>query len=54
VVYDPAEDRTGNYVPTDLPQRYDAFIFIATTEALHPLQIGARSDKSPALHPWGL
>ena len=34
VVYNPADEFPGNYVPTVLPQRYDAFIFIAETRAL--------------------
>ena len=36
VEYDPASD-FGNYVPSILPERYDAFIFIDETTALHPL-----------------
>lgn len=37
VVYHPAWER-GNYVPTTLTKRYDAFIYIGRTEALHPLK----------------
>ena len=37
VVYDPAQE-SGNYVPTVLPKRYDAFIFIDKTTALEPLE----------------
>ncbi|RDV14929.1 erythromycin esterase family protein [Pontibacter diazotrophicus] len=37
VTYNPG-DETGNYVPSVLPERYNAFIFIDQTEALHPLQ----------------
>lgn len=37
VVYDPNAE-SGNYVPSVLPQRYDAFIFIDKTKALKPLQ----------------
>ncbi len=36
VVYNPHQER-GNYVPTILPQRYDAFIFIEETGPLSPL-----------------
>lgn len=36
VVYRPEEER-GNYVPTMLPLRYDAFIFIDETSALSPV-----------------
>lgn len=38
VVYNPAQEFPGNYVPTVLPRRYDAFIFIAETGALNPLR----------------
>ncbi len=37
VTYDPQREHLGNYVPTILPQRYDAFIFIAETDVLSPL-----------------
>ncbi|WP_181305165.1 erythromycin esterase family protein [Rufibacter sp. XAAS-G3-1] len=36
VTYNPAAER-GNYVPTILPRRYDAFLFIDQTTALSPL-----------------
>ncbi|PJJ58781.1 erythromycin esterase family protein [Hymenobacter chitinivorans] len=36
VVYDPGQE-SGNYVPSDLPNRYDAFLFLDQTQALHPL-----------------
>lgn len=36
VVYDPGAE-SGNYVPSILPARYDAFIFIDKTTALTPL-----------------
>lgn len=36
VVYNPAAE-AGNYVPTIIPDRYDAFIFIDKTNALNPL-----------------
>ncbi|MCH8569084.1 MAG: erythromycin esterase family protein [Balneolales bacterium] len=35
VVYDPAMDARQNYVGTNMPGRYDAFIFIPETEALN-------------------
>jgi erythromycin esterase len=38
VVYNPRQEYPGNYVPTVMPQRYDAFIFIAETENLTPLE----------------
>jgi erythromycin esterase-like protein len=41
VVYDPSNEN-GNYVPTVLPERYDAVLFIDQTEALHPLPANGR------------
>lgn len=34
VVYNPEQEAQGNYVPTQLPSRYDAFLFIRQTEAV--------------------
>lgn len=39
VVYHPAYERLGNYVPTVLPRRYDAFLHIDRTTALRPLHV---------------
>jgi erythromycin esterase-like protein len=38
VVYHPHAERWGNYVPTVLNRRYDAFLWIDETTALAPLQ----------------
>lgn len=38
-VVDHPERGRGNYVPTSLPQRYDDFIFLNRTDALHPLPV---------------
>ncbi|GAA4851735.1 hypothetical protein GCM10023310_33150 [Paenibacillus vulneris] len=38
VVYHPQYER-GNYVPTKLPKRYDAFLFIDETKAVQPLAV---------------
>jgi erythromycin esterase len=54
VVYDPAYERYGNYVPTVLPRRYDAFLYLGETRALSPLH--ARPDESgelPETFPYG-
>lgn len=40
VVYDPNREY-GNYVPTVLPKRYDAFLLFAETHAVHPLHLKA-------------
>lgn len=37
VVYNPAQEHRGNFVPTRLGQRYDAFIFFQQTTTLKPL-----------------
>jgi erythromycin esterase-like protein len=52
VVYHP-EFEAGNYVPTVLPLRYDAFIYLDQTRALHPLHIQPQT-AAPDLYPWGV
>lgn len=52
VVYNP-EFEQGNYVPTMLPLRYDAFLYLDQTSALHPLHAAAGSGP-PELYPWGV
>ncbi len=37
VVYHPERER-GNYVPTIIPKRYNAFIYLDTTSALEPME----------------
>ncbi|MER7395115.1 erythromycin esterase family protein [Streptomyces sp. NPDC000151] len=37
VVYRPEREKWGNYVPTVLDERYDAFLFLDATRALTPL-----------------
>jgi erythromycin esterase-like protein len=37
VIYHPEREFPGNYVPTIVPRRYDAFIFIDETKALQPV-----------------
>ena len=51
VVYDPGNER-GNYVPTVIPERYDAFLFFDQTTALRPLNTPARNEP-PDTYPWG-
>ena len=40
VVYNPEYEQFGNYVPSQIGNRYDAFIFIDQTKALEPLDVG--------------
>ena len=47
VVYAPAYERHGNYVPTVLPRRYDAFLYVDETQALHPLHMRTRKNGEP-------
>jgi erythromycin esterase-like protein len=54
VVYHPERERFGNYVPTVLTQRYDAFIFLDETRALQPLGVpGSDEGEVPETWPWG-
>lgn len=53
VVYDPHEGRRGGFVPTSLSRRYDSFIYLEETEALHPLHIEA-GHEVPETYPWGV
>ena len=53
VVYHPSRERFGNYVPTMMPLRYDAFLYLDETEALHPLHMKPRAEREPPeTYPW--
>ena len=55
VVYDPYIDRSGSYVPTALSERYDAFIYLEETRALHPMHIEPETaHEPPETYPWGV
>lgn len=54
VVYNSEYERAGNYVPTIFPMRYDAFIFIDETSALHPLHIETDEHQIPETFPFGV
>lgn len=51
VVYNPNNER-GNYVPSIIPKRYDAFVFIDQTSALHPIPIQP-ANEPPDTYPSG-
>lgn len=51
VQYDPAYE-SGNYVPTVIPERYDAFIYIDKTNALHPIPVQVKNEP-PDTYPSG-
>jgi erythromycin esterase-like protein len=55
VVYHPEYEQYGNYVPTVLPRRYDAFLFLDETHALHPLHVPAYEEgEVPETYPTGV
>lgn len=54
VVYHPEHEQYGNYVPSILPSRYDAFIFLDETKALHPLHIQPDGHQVPGTFPFGM
>jgi erythromycin esterase-like protein len=54
VVYHPEYERLGNYVPTVLPRRYDAFCYLDETRPLHPLHLRPALEKIPETYPWGV
>jgi erythromycin esterase len=53
VVYDPRHEKPGNYVPSILPMRYDAFIYLDQTRALLPLHIKPDGHLVPETYPFG-
>jgi erythromycin esterase len=54
VVYRPHYESYGNYVPTILPLRYDAFIYIDRTSALNPLHLTPHGHQMPDTYPFGM
>jgi hypothetical protein len=55
VVYRPRFEHHGNYVPTVLPKRYDAFVYIEQSRALRPLHMEAREEgEVPETYPSGV
>ena len=47
VVYDPRNEHWGNYVPTIVPRRYDAFIHIEETAGVDALHMPVLVDGEP-------
>jgi erythromycin esterase len=55
VVYHPEHEQHGNYVPTILPRRYDALVFIDASRALDPLPVrGWAKEEVPETFPTGV
>jgi len=57
VVYRPSREQFGNFVPTVLPRRYDAFLFIDRSTGVRPL-FGPRDaelpEEAPETYPTGV
>jgi len=49
VVYRPERERWGNYVPTVLGERYDAFLHLEDTTPLQPLHLERADEHVPPL-----
>jgi erythromycin esterase len=54
VVYHPKYEQYGNYVPSILPLRYDAFFYFDRTRALHPLHMQPEGHQVPDTFPFGV
>jgi erythromycin esterase-like protein len=54
VVYRPERERRGNYVPTVLGGRYDAFVWLDETTALRPLHTRTGDVREPETYPSGV
>ena len=55
VVYRPEHEKYGNYVPSVLPYRYDALLYIDRTKALRPLHMKERdAHELPETYPSGM
>ena len=54
VVYQPQYEKYGNFVPSILPLRYDAFISLDKTTALHPIHIQPDGAQMPKTFPFGV
>nr|WP_262921686.1 erythromycin esterase family protein [Pontibacter ruber] len=53
VVYNPEYEHLGNYVPSVIPKRYDAFVYIDRTNALRPIEKITVRNEPPDMYPWG-
>lgn len=43
VVYNPMHEHLGNYVPSRISERYDAFVYINDTNAVRPIRVGTKA-----------
>jgi erythromycin esterase len=55
VVYNAGAERWGNYVPTIVPRRYDAFVFFDESHAVEPLHMPVVvGEEAPETFPSGM
>ncbi len=54
VVYSPENERYGNYVQSIMASRYDAFVYIDKTKAVHPLHLKPHDTEMPDTYPFGV
>ena len=54
VVYRPEQEHYGNYVPSILPERYEAFVYLDETSAIHPYPVNADATQMPETYPFGV
>jgi erythromycin esterase-like protein len=54
VVYHPERERAGNYVPTKLGDRYDAFVWLDQTRGVRPLRTHEAAAAEPETWPLGV
>ena len=55
VVYRPQFEQYGNYVPSVLPKRYDAFLYLEQSQALRPIHLEVHDEgEVPETYPSGV
>jgi erythromycin esterase len=54
VVYNPEREKYGNYVPSLVSSRYDAFIYLDVTKGLHAFHLHPDGSKTPDTYPFGV
>jgi erythromycin esterase-like protein len=52
VVYHPEREH-GNYVPSVMARRYDAFVHVDRTRAVRPMHVPVATEQTPETFPWG-
>jgi erythromycin esterase-like protein len=52
-IYQPASDAYSSYTNSIMSRRYDAFIYLDVTQALHPLPVKTATKQTPLTYPTG-